>query len=382
MFLLASLPLAAQTGDQAVPPPAGSYGGKAREVMADIQRNFWLPDKGLYARSRDVRDPDFMWGNGVVFSALAGATRHDPGAYRETMARFFSALDGYWDRKCARPGYEASPTAGNGHDKYYDDNAWMVITFVEAYALTGQRSYLTRAQETMAFVLSGWDKTLDGGIWWHQEHKDGSKNTCANAPAAVGCLALARFAPPAERNQHLRWALRIVDWTTEYLQAPDGLYFDNIKAESRHINQAKLTYNSGLMVRACLGLHRASGDAKFLREADRIGRAADALLRREAGVYRDPPKWSHLMVEADLALHRATGDARYLERAKRNADAYYDRWTRRPPDDLLDLASIARTLWLMADTETAAGRAFWEKMDGPVRQGAGPMVPRLPMPSP
>jgi hypothetical protein len=32
------------------------------------------------------------------------------------------------------------------------------------------------------------------GIWWHQAHHDGSKNTCANGPAALGFLRLARLA--------------------------------------------------------------------------------------------------------------------------------------------------------------------------------------------
>ena len=66
-------------------------------------------------------------------------------------------MNGYWDPKVEIPGYEAAPTKGHGHDKYYDDNAWLAIAFLEAYETTGEPRYLTRADKTLQFVLSGWD---------------------------------------------------------------------------------------------------------------------------------------------------------------------------------------------------------------------------------
>jgi hypothetical protein len=69
------------------------------------------------------------------------------------------------------------------------------------------------------------------------------------------------------------------------------------------------------------------------------------------------------MVEADLELHRATGDDDLLARAKKNADVFYERWKAQPPDDMISNAAIARVLWLLAETETDAGQAFWRQMD-------------------
>lgn len=139
-------------------------------------------------QARDKRDPEFMWGNGVMFSALVAATRHDPEKYRPRLDRFFASMDRYWDNKARVPGYEPSPTPGNGSDKYLDDNQWMVITFTEAYELTGDAKYLERANQTLRFSLSSWDDQLAGGIWWHEGHKDAS-DACSNAPAAVACPA-------------------------------------------------------------------------------------------------------------------------------------------------------------------------------------------------
>jgi hypothetical protein len=101
-----------------------------------------------------------------------------------------------------------------------------------------------------------------------------------------------------------------------------------------------------------------------LKEAKRIAASVERLCHRGTLVYRDPPKWAHLMVEADLEYHRKTGDARALERAKANGEANYRHWKEGGYNAIIDIASVARTLWLLADQETETGRAFWKAMDG------------------
>lgn len=342
---------------------ASAYGAAAREVTAFIQTHFWNVRTGFYAHSLKDRSPEFMWGNGVMFSALVGAARHESAAWAPVRDRFFRTLDAYWDPRARVPGYEPSPTRGGGHDKYYDDNAWMVLTFLEAHEQTRDPRYLSRAEQSLAFVLSGWDEERGGGIWWHEEHKGGSKNTCANAPAAVGCLRLAKFKQGADRRALLDRARRIVVWTTRTLQAENGLFADNISVTNGVVHRVQLTYNAALMLRAFLGLWRWEGRPEDLAEAKRIALAADRFVSRRTGGYRDSVKWSHLMVEADLELFRATGEPYLLERARKNADGHYAAWKRRPPDELIDHASIARLLWLLADTETPAGRLFWQTSD-------------------
>lgn len=352
--------LVAVTGPARAEPEI-SFREAAATVSASIQERFAL-DSGLYARSVTDRAPDFMWGNGVMFSSLVAAARHDPATYRPVMDRFFAAMDRYWDTGVEIPGYEPAPTRGGGNDKYYDDNQWMVITFVEAYEVTNDERYLQRARETLHFSLSGWDDAFDGGIWWHEGHKDGAKNTCSNAPAAVACLRVARWLQP---ETHTAWAERIVRWTTEHLQDDDALFLDHVRVRDGHIDRRKFTYNSALMIRANLGLHRATGDAAWLAAAEKIGKACDAFVRAETGRYRDSPRFTHLLVEADLELHRATGDEVYLERARRHARAVWASWKPDTPPELIEQAGIARTLWLLAEAESEAGRAFWTAADRP-----------------
>ena len=378
----ASMTIAADSTDllaragrtQTEPPlaqtPAADRLARAREVTAEIQRDFWNPDTGRYSEKPSEKDPCAAWSFGVMFSALAGASRYDAAECRPIMKKAFTAFDGWWDRKQPLGGYEPFPTNGDGHDKYYDDNEWLVIAFLEAFEITGDRDYSRRAAETMKFVLSGWDDHfLGGGIWWHElaEKKVRAKNTCANAPAAVACLRLARLSPAFEAQNWIAQARKIIDWTVTNLQLPNRLYADTRDIEGSGMNRASLTYNSALMLRAFLGLHRATGNPAFLQKAQQIAVSAGSLIDPKTGVFRDHKKWAHLMVEADLALYRVTKEPYLLQRAQRQADAYYEQWKAKGPEDLINVASVARTLWLLADAETPEGRSFWQKADAATR---------------
>jgi hypothetical protein len=340
---------------------APDYRKWAGEVSQSIQKTFFDTPSGNYRESTEKKEPCFVWPGGVQFSSLVAAARHEPAVYRPLLDKFYTALDKYWDRSSKPPGFEPWPTSGNGNDKYYDDNAWMVLTFLEAYELTKDRKYLDRAEATLTFVLSGWDEQIGGGIWWHQGHKDGTKNTCSTAPAAVGCLRMARYSPKSK--VYIDWATKIVDWASKTLQDTDGLFWDRKTVATGEIQKGKLTYNTALMTRAFLGLYRATKKAETLEEAKRIGKASSWFLSDTTGAYRDDPKWSHLLVESDLELYRATQDELYLDRAKKNADVLYAEWKKSPPKELISAAGIARTLWLLADATTPQGKAFWAQAE-------------------
>jgi mannose/cellobiose epimerase-like protein (N-acyl-D-glucosamine 2-epimerase family) len=355
----ALLTLTATTSPAADP---GESARRAREVTQHIQKHFFDAQSGLYFRSATERKPDYVWLQGVQFSNLVAAARVEPETYGPLLQNYFTALDAFWDPKVAIPGYEAAPTRGNGHDKYYDDNAWLVITFLEAYETNHDPRFLNRADKTLTFVLSGWDEESGGGIWWHQGHKDGTKNTCSNGPSAVGCLRLAKFREN-RAPELIDQARKIVAWTRSALQAEDGLFDDRRVVATGEVKRGKLTYNSALMLRALLGLYRATGEKTYLDEARRIGKAADWFLDADTGAYRDAVRYAHFMIEADLELYRTTHEAYLMDRAKKNVDVLYHRWKANPPADLISNAGIARVLWLMSETETDPGRAFWQNSD-------------------
>src|SRR5580704_8791800 len=249
------------------------YAQRARKVTEYIQRNFYDSRSGVYLKSTTIRKPDYVWLQGVMFSNLVAAARSYPATYRPLLQKYFAALNGYWDQKVKIPGYEAAPTLGSGNDKYYDDNAWLVITFLEAYETNRDPRYLKRAGETLNFVLSGWDEEGGGGIWWHQGHKDGTKNACANGPAAVGCLRLSKFREGDAAAALVEQARKIVAKTVSALQGEDGLFDDRKVVATGEVKHGKLTYNSALMIRAFLGLYRTTGKKEYLEQSKRIAKA-------------------------------------------------------------------------------------------------------------
>jgi len=342
-----------------------NYRQKAEEQTAYIQKAFYDPEKGLYRPAfpmpKDGLPYEFMWGNGVQFTTLVSATRADPKTYKPVLYQFAQGLKRYWDKDAPVPGFDAYFAGPNGDDKYYDDNQWLVLGFVEAYEVTRDQFFLDWARETHDFVMSGWDEKLGGGIYWYQDHK--SKNTCANAPAAASALRLYRVGRTKEDRQHLETALRIRHWLNANLKDEDGLYWDNIKLNGE-IEKTKWTYNTALPIRTDLLLYEASGIKQYLAEARRM---ADAAIERwvdpETGAMQNSPRFTHLLSEALLQLHDATREPKYLNVVRRYADyayvhgrhpegGYRERWGREPgPDDrrlLIENASMARLFWLLS----------------------------------
>jgi rhamnogalacturonyl hydrolase YesR len=296
---------------------------------------------------------EFMWGAGVAFSMLVGA------GDTAKIAAFFDGLQGYWDSRALFPGYDAYLSSPGNSDKYYDDNAWMVLTFVEAYEKTGEQKYLLRAVEALRFVLSGWDEKLGGGIYWRENRE--TKNTCSNGPSAMAALAVARHVNP---SYYIAWAKRAVGWTNARLQDSDGLFWDNCDLNGK-IERTKWTYNAALMLRANLSLWRATGERTYLTEANRIAQASEKVfVEPSTQAFRDEANFSHLLVEAFLELHRET-NAPYL-RARAQAcgnfawnhlrdpkdGGHWTKWRIEPNRQqarktLMDNASVARLYWLL-----------------------------------
>jgi len=339
-----------------------SYRQKAEEQTAFCQTHFYQADAQRYHGSSPL-DPKglpyaMMWDNGVMLRALVVAAHYDPTTYRPLLDSFGAGLRDYWASRTAIPGFTAYCSGPDGNDKYYDDNAWMVLGFLEAYQETHDPKFLNWAKETQHFVLSGWDDRLGGGIYWHVKHQ--SKNTCVNAPAAVSALRL--YELTGDRDQ-LDWALKIRKWVNATLQDSDGLYWDNINIDG-HIEKTKWTYNTGLMIQANVLLYRLQHQKQDLREAERIADASIAAWQDpKTGAFQNDVSFTHLLCEGLLNLYQADHDRRYLDAVRRHAaygyrtardpqGGYWNHWTgNHKPDDrksLLENASDARLFWLLA----------------------------------
>lgn len=344
--------------------PAPPFRRWGVETLASMEKDFWLPERHLYAEKAHLHQPaslpiTLMWGAGVALSAVNAAARIDPARYGGRLREFIDALDAYWTVYDGIGGYDVWP-GPKPNDRYYDDNAWMILGFAEAYEITHQPGDLARSEATYRYVLSGEDDKLGGGIYWH-EPKRVSKNTCSNAPTIVGALRLYQL---TKKPAYLEDARRLYRWTCGHLQGEDGLFADKVKLDGQ-VDQRRFSYNSGLMLRAATLLYQVTGEDDYLSNAQRIARAAEAhWVVAGTGAIRDEGRFAHLLLEGFLALHAVDHDSRWLRLQERallfvhdhaqDAAGHYDgRWDSTPTQPretvpLLDQASAARAYWVAA----------------------------------
>ncbi len=343
-----------------VVPPYEQWG---TESLAAIRKDLWLPAPHLYAEQapneRGVpAHPSFMWGVGVQLTALAAASVVEPEKYLAQTRDYADAIQVYWMNHDGQAGFDAL-LGTNNMDRYYDDNAWLVLALAEVFEVTKDRKYLDRSAATFRFVTSCEDDKLGGGLYWREKFLS-SKNTCTNAPAIVGALRLYQL---TGENKYLDTAKRLYAWVNSHLQAEDGLYWDNIRLDG-NVNRQKFSYNSALMIRANCLFHKITGDAHYLAEAKRVAQAAEKFWVHEDGAVADSGRFAHLLMEAFLAVHERDNDPHWAEIVQRTLvyvhsnllgqdGRYPQRWDRHSDGSLkesmlLNQASPARAYWVAA----------------------------------
>lgn len=344
-------------------PDLPDYRHWGKETLEVLHQDLWLPETKLYAEKANLETgkpdhPAFMWGVGVQLSAMAAAAQLEPDTYLKPLRDYADQIQVYWLTHDGIEGFDVQP-GPKSSDRYYDDNAWLVLALAEVFEVTKDKKYLDRSAATFRFVMSGEDDKLGGGLYWREVEKK-SKNTCTNAPAIVSALRLHQLTKDAK---HLETAKRVYTWTCKNLQDGDGLFWDNLRLDGC-VDRRKFSYNSALMIRANCLFHEITGEAAYLKEAQRIAAAAEKQWIRDNGAVADSGRFAHLLLESLLELHRRDQDPRWhqvvglclahLHGTMRDAKGRYPhRWDRTwggPMREtmLLNQASPARIYWLAA----------------------------------
>ncbi|HZP84238.1 MAG TPA: glycoside hydrolase family 76 protein [Chthonomonadaceae bacterium] len=378
---LAAWPLLAGAQNEVVtpvalsPPPQG-YAAEAARLTGAMQRAFWNAQTAQYrapVRSAETVDSEGAHNNGYVlwpcllgFFALVEAEKTVPGRYAAPMRAVFNGLEAYFDPE--EHAYNAWLRFPGNNDKYFDDNAWLVIALVEAFEATKLAAYRERAIAiNERFLTRGWDASgrPGGQRWGTDPTKPGTDdhNACSTASAALAALGLARLG--VNRQANLRRAEAALDWIVRRLRDTDGLIQDGLHAPDWKVMPTKWTYNTGAPIRAYVEHHQLTGDKASLEEANRLARAAtDRTKRLYDGLVRDPERrfWydssffvPHL-VEGLLALCRVTGEEALRAEVRRNANYAYQ-YLRDPSDGLY---WRNWRLWRIGAAQVAA----WRRLTG------------------
>lgn len=247
---------------------------------------------------------------------------------KDYMSPVVKAIDQYYSDLPPYPGYQSYVTNEKKADRFYDDNQWVAIAYLDAYQRNHKKEYLDKSEMICRFMLGGLDTVAGGGFYWNEGDKS-SKNTCSNGP---GVLVLLQLYNITHKKTYLATAISVYQWTNKTLQAPDGLYYDNIKLTTRKIGEAKFTYNTGAMLQANVMLYEITKDKKYLDEAGRVAKAARAYFfkngRLPGGYW-----FNAVMLRGYEALYKIDKKSEWLDFYKQDADAIWN--TERDANNML-----------------------------------------------
>lgn len=213
----------------------------------------------------------YLWPTSGLFSAVNALlkTTGDEKYKNLLQTVILPGLEQYVDTLRKPVCYQSYLSEAGYSDRFYDDNIWLGLDFLESYQLTENAEYLTSSEKIWKFLESGRDSILGDGIYWCEQKKF-SKNTCSNAPASVLALELYQ----ATKNEaYLQAGKDLYHWTQETLQdSTDNLYFDNKSLEGK-IGETKYQYNSGQMLQAASLLYKLTGNKQYLTDAQNLASA-------------------------------------------------------------------------------------------------------------
>ncbi len=284
------------------------------ETLGMIDVNYHMGREPTFAAAiKDnirTKDQATMWDMAVLLSAAAAAMGYDAPNYRPLFNQVTNEVDSYWDDRGPTPGYCVLPGLKEP-DRYYDDNAWVALAQVEGFENGHRANDLSRAKKTLAYILTGRDASLGGGIYWHEQKRD-SKNTCSNANTG---LVAAKLFNDAGIEPDLKLAKELDAWC-DTMRDKDDLYFDNIQ-EGGKIERTKWSYNTAVPIRLKLALFKATKEAKYKTEALRIASAARKKWVKEGSVLDDETAFAHHLVDAFIDCSKVDPDGPWLDTALR-----------------------------------------------------------------
>ena len=257
--------LAAPSTQAQSTPASGSYKEHATLAIQSLQTWYDL-DTGLYKTTG-------WWNSANAITTLADyATVTQSRDYDYVFSNTLSL---------------AQKTAPGFINRYYDDEGWWALAWIDVYNITHDRRYLDAAKFIFTDMTYGWDSTCSGGIWWSKDRN--YKNAIANELFLSVAAQLANASVEAhERATYLDWATREWRWFSHSsMMNKDHLINDGLTASCENNQKTTWTYNQGVILGGLAALHQANHDPATLTEAKAIAKAAISHLTDPQGILHE-----------------------------------------------------------------------------------------------
>lgn len=144
----------------------------------------------------------------------------------------------------------------------YDDMMWWVMALARAYELTGNRTYLQQSIDGFKHVWDGSYDPVDGGMYWDFKHS--GKNACINYPTVIAAVRLYKITGD---KAYLTKAENVYGWSRANLfNESTGRVADH-KAGNKPPGYEDYTYNQGTCIGAAAALYKVTKKADYLADA-------------------------------------------------------------------------------------------------------------------
>jgi hypothetical protein len=256
--------------------------------------------KGTYQRKFT-----YLWSLCALYQANNEIEKIDPAV--KLMDPLLTIMNKYYNPAPPEPGYSDYIMKLNPGERYYDDNQWIGIAALDAFARTKKKPYFDLGKSIYDFMMHGYDTVAGGGLYWKETSKS-SKNTCSNGPGVLVALQLYQ----ATNDKHyLDTALLLFNWVNEKLQAPSGLYYDNIRTKDGSISKTIFSYNTGTMLESNVYLYECTKDEKYLKTANNIADSSLSFFYDKAA-FRDGYWFNAVLLRAYQHLLKYNKDTKYI----------------------------------------------------------------------
>lgn len=292
-----------------------------KSLYQAIYRTYYDSVTGLYTetnnKAADEHPHSYLWPLCALVQAANEMEVLHPG--RPYLEPVMKAIDQYYSVKHGIAGYDSYVVKQGGGDRFYDDNQWIGLAYMDAYARTRRKVFLEKSVEIYRFMMSGYDTVTGGGLYWKEGDKS-TKNTCSNGPGIL--LALDLYRATGEKP-YLDTALVLYDWVNKVLQSPSGVYYDNIRTKDGKIARQFYTYNTGTMLQANVILYTLTKKAAYLDEAHRLA-AAGLKTFFKNGRWPGNYWFNAVLLRGYQDLYLLDKDKTYIEAFMKDADGIRD----------------------------------------------------------
>jgi predicted alpha-1,6-mannanase (GH76 family) len=311
-LVLATVLCCQATAQQNTPPA-----DRVRVAMDALMRHY-DPARGLWST-------EGWWNAANSTTVLGEAAALDPTAddRRILETTFVKAQTSRLDGQPAHPGFI---------NKFYDDEGWWALAWIQAYDATQQPQYLQMAETIFTDMTTGWDSTCGGGLWWTKDRT--YKNAIPNELFLSVAAHLANRTQGKPRASYLDWATREWTWFAHSgMFNKDDLVNDGLTSSCQNNGRNPWSYNQGVVLGGLVELSRASGNPSAIATANAIAHAAISKLEDANGVLHDPGEphcsgdtvqFKGIFIRNLVTLDRASPHEEYDHFVATNAAAVWD----------------------------------------------------------